>query len=47
MLAAEALRSALKTAGAQLKIVAPKVGGVVGGEGKLIEADYQLAGGRP
>ena len=39
------LRAAVKQAGASFKVVAPKVGGVVGSDGKVIEADYQLAGG--
>jgi len=41
----KALRGAVEKAGGQFKIVAPKVGGVTGGDGKVIEADFQLAGG--
>jgi catalase len=41
----EALRSAVQQAGGQLKVVAPKVGGAVGSDGTVIEADFQLAGG--
>ena len=41
----ESLREAVQSAGGQVKIIAPKVGGVTGGEGELIEADFQLAGG--
>ena len=40
-----ALKAAVEKAGGQLKVVAPKVGGVVSADGKAIEADYQLAGG--
>ena len=39
-----ALRSAVEAAGAQLKIVAPKVGGVKTKAGKQMPADMQLAG---
>ncbi len=39
------LREAVEKAGADFKIVAPKVGGVMGSDGKPIEADMQLAGG--
>lgn len=39
-----ALRGAATRDGAQLKIIAPKVEGAVGGDGALIPADYQLAG---
>ena len=31
--------------GAELKLVAPKIGGIVAADGSLIEADFQLAGG--
>ncbi len=31
--------------GAQLKVIAPKVGGAKGSDGGLIRADFQLAGG--
>jgi catalase len=40
-----ALESAVLKQKADFKIVAPKVGGATGADGKLIEADYQLAGG--
>ncbi len=40
-----ALKAAVVKAGGQMKIVAPKVGGVAGSDGKMIEADFQLAGG--
>ncbi len=40
-----ALESAIAKAGGQAKIVAPKVGGAVTADGKLLEADFQLAGG--
>ena len=40
-----AVKKAAKKAGAEVKIVAPKVGGAVAADGKLIEADFQLAGG--
>jgi catalase len=40
-----AVKKAAKTAGAEVKIVAPKVGGAIATDGKLIEADFQLAGG--
>ncbi len=39
------LREAVMKAGGELKVVAPKVGGVTGSDGKMIEADMQLAGG--
>src|SRR5687768_13423985 len=39
-----ALRTAVEKAGARLQVVAPKIGGVKGTGGKLIEADHQLAG---
>ena len=40
----EAFRTAVRKEGAHLKIVAPHVGGAKTGDGKLIEADHQLAG---
>jgi catalase len=40
-----ALESAVLKQKADFKIVAPKVGGATGADGKLIEADFQLAGG--
>jgi catalase len=40
-----AIKKAATKAGADFKIVAPKVGGAVAADGKLIEADFQLAGG--
>jgi len=43
--AVTALKTAVEAAGGQLKVVAPKVGGVTGADGKPIEADFQLAGG--
>ncbi len=39
------LKTAAKKMGASVKIVAPKIGGVKGADGKMIEADFQLAGG--
>jgi catalase len=39
------LTSAAKKAKANIEIVAPKVGGAKGSDGKMIEADLQLAGG--
>ncbi len=39
------LESAVSKAGGQVKIVAPKVGGAKGADGKMLEADFQLAGG--
>lgn len=39
------LESAVTKAGGQVKIVAPKIGGATGTDGKLLEADFQLAGG--
>ncbi len=39
------LEAAVTKAGGQVKIVAPKVGGAKGADGKLLEADFQLAGG--
>jgi len=41
----DSLRSAAKAAGADLKVVAPRVEGAVGAGGGLIPADMQLAGG--
>ena len=41
----KALRDAVGKAGGQLKVIAPKVGGVQGSDGEVIEADFQLAGG--
>ncbi len=40
-----ALRASVTRAGGELKIIAPKIGGVVAGNGQLVDADYQLAGG--
>jgi catalase len=40
----EALRQAVQKEGAKVKIVAPHVGGAKTGDGKLLEADMQLAG---
>ena len=40
----EALRTAVQKEGAKLKIVAPHVGGAKTCDGKLLEADQQLAG---
>jgi catalase len=40
-----ALKTSAKELGAQVKVVAPKIGGVSAKEGSLIEADFQLAGG--
>src|SRR4029077_508426 len=37
--------AAAQKAKANFEIVAPKVGGAAGSDGKLIEADHQLAGG--
>ncbi len=39
-----ALRTAIKDQGGEVAIVAPRVGGVKGADGKLIAADMQLAG---
>ncbi len=39
-----ALRKAIEAEGAQVKIVAPKIGGVRGGKGDSLPADGQLAG---
>jgi catalase len=40
----EALRAAVQKEGAKLKIIAPQVGGAKTADGKLLEADQQLAG---
>jgi len=40
-----ALETAVANQRAEFKIIAPKVGGAVGADGQLIEADFQLAGG--
>jgi catalase len=39
------LSTAVANLGADFKIIAPKVGGAVASDGKLLEADFQLAGG--
>jgi len=39
------LEAAAKAMGAQLKIVAPQIGGVTAADGTMLEADFQLAGG--
>ena len=39
------LRAGVEQAGGVLKLVAPKVGGIKGSDGKHLEADFQLAGG--
>jgi catalase len=41
----DSLRAAVEKAGAQLQVVAPKIGGVSAKGGKRIAADHQLAGG--
>ena len=41
----DALKSAVEKAGAQLQVVAPKIGGVTLANGKSLPADHQLAGG--
>ena len=41
----KSLTAAAKKAKANIEFVAPKVGGAVGSDGKLMEADLQLAGG--
>jgi len=41
----DAIRTQAKTSGADLKVVAPRVGGVTGAGGAIIPADMQLAGG--
>ncbi len=43
--AVTALASAVKASGAKMKIIAPKIGGAKGADGKRIAADLQLAGG--
>jgi catalase len=43
--AVQSLRKAVTAAGADLKIVAPKIGGATASDGSMIEADFQLAGG--
>ncbi len=43
--AVKALQDAVEKAGGDFKVIAPKVGGAIGGDGKPIEADMQLAGG--
>ena len=40
-----ALKKATLKLGADFKVIAPKVGGAIAANGKLIEADFQLAGG--
>ena len=40
-----ALKAAATKMGAQVKIVAPKVGGAQAADGSMLEADFQLAGG--
>ena len=40
-----ALEAALGRHGAHLKIVAPKIGGATAADGRVLEADFQLAGG--
>jgi catalase len=39
------LKAAAKKINADFAVVAPKVGGAIGADGKLIEGDFQLAGG--
>ncbi len=41
----DSLRAAVEKAGAQLQVVAPKIGGVAAKGGKRIEADHALSGG--
>ena len=41
----KALKAAAQKLGAHVKIVAPKIGGALAANGKMIEADFQLAGG--
>ncbi len=41
----DSLRAAVEKAGAQLQVVAPKIGGVSAKGGKRIEADHALSGG--
>ena len=40
-----ALETAVTKAGGKVKIIAPKVCGALGSDGKMLEADFQLAGG--
>jgi len=40
-----ALRTAVKQAKADFAVIAPKIGGAQSADGKIIEADFQLAGG--
>ena len=40
-----ALETAVGKLGGHVKIVAPKIGGAVAADGKVLEADFQLAGG--
>jgi catalase len=40
-----ALRKAASAAGANLKVVAPKIGEATASDGTIVEADFQLAGG--
>lgn len=40
-----ALETAVSKLGAELKLVAPKVGGAKASDGSMLEADFQLAGG--
>ena len=39
------LKAAAKAMGADVKLVAPKIGGALASDGTLLEADFQLAGG--
>jgi catalase len=41
----DSLRAAVEKAGAQLQVVAPKIGGVAAKGGRRIEADHALSGG--
>lgn len=43
--AVAALQAAVKNEGGQVAIVAPKVGGATASDGKVMAADFQLAGG--
>ncbi len=40
-----ALTTAAGKLGAEVKIVAPKIGGAISADGRILEADFQLAGG--
>ena len=40
-----ALKTAAHRLGAHVKLVAPKIGGALAADGKILEADFQLAGG--